>query len=153
MPAHEHELRRALAEMEAAQDETAAAQAYAFLKTSVDSYLRRSSELREEYYRLKSTVTRQAHRLAEIDLTSVTGEKAPEETKTSAAAVDFPETITVQQSPDFFFIELSYGLVNIRHIVELDVNSKTLFTVSGTRNLHADDIRKLIFHLKMYRPS
>ena len=160
IPAIEQELRRSLAAMEAASDETAAAKAYSSLKSGIETFILRTAELRNEFYKIKNTVTQQAHTLAEIELAETiglssrpAGEKAPGEAKNlQTIAPDFPETLTIQQSPDFFFIRLSYGLVNIRHIVELDVKSKTLHTVNSTRHLAAGDVRILLFHLKMYRP-
>lgn len=149
----EQGIRQSLAEMEAAADETQAAQAYQKLKSDIGDFLRRSAELREENFRLRNTVTRQANNISELSIEAAIGEAAPSDPRQQHFTIHEPDTITVQNSPDFFFVKLSYGLLNIRHIVELDVQSKTLFTTTGTRNLHADDIRTLLFHLKMYRPT
>lgn len=146
----EQDIRRSLAEMEAAADETQAAQAYQNLKSDIGDFLCRSAELREEYFRLKNTVTRQAKDITELELETAIGEAAPGEQQPQHSTIHGADIFTVQNSPDFFFIKLSYGLINIRHIVELDVKAKTLYTANSTRHLGAGDVRSLLYHLKLY---
>lgn len=152
IPVIEQELRQSLTAMEAANDETSAAQAYTSLKSNLEDFIRKTAELRNEYFKIKNTVTQQAHTLAEIELVETIGEKAPGEATPHPPVYEIPETITVQNSPDFFFIRLSYGFVNIRHIVELDVKSRTLHTLNSNRHLSGEDVRTLLFHLKMFQP-
>ncbi len=153
LPTVEQDIRSAMAALEAAEDEKAAARAYARLHHNTSEYIRRSGDLRSEYYRLRNTVTRQAKDISQLAIEAVIGEAAPSEpTDQAYTSIHQPEVVAIEAAPDFFFIRLSYGFINIRHIVELDVKARTLFTTSGTRNLQPDDVRILVHHLKLYRP-
>lgn len=147
----EKDIREALAQTASAETETAAAIAFQALQSHLSEYLQRSGEMNREHWKLRDTALKQALTIAELDLHESgarTGEKAPGEAP--QFHIQNPDTITVQNSPDFFFIRLSYGLVNIRHIVELDVKSKTLHTINSNRHLSSDDVRILLYHLKLY---
>ncbi len=148
-PAIEQGIRSSLAGMEAAADEMQAAQAYQNLKSQVEGFLVRYAELKEDYYKLRHTVARQANDISSLALESA-GEAAPGEPQPHCFHAHEPDTVTVQNSPDFFFVRLSYGLLNIRHVVELDTNSQTLFTTQGTRNLQEADMLRLRATLNLY---
>ena len=149
----EQDIRQCLADTASADTEQAAAQAFQQLNHHLAQYLQRANELNREHWKLRDVALKQAQTIATHDLDDIghkAGESAPGE---SHVHFQQPETVSVQQSPDFFFIRLSYGFINIRHITELDVKSKTLRTVNSTRHLSADDVRTLLYHLKLYQPT
>ncbi len=150
----DQEIRALLSEMESAADEESAALAYRSLKSCIENYLVNTELWKEELFRLKNTIARQAKDITELSIEAAMGGPAPGESPTiHNSPPQNPEVLTVQNTPDFFFIRLSYGLVNIRHIVELDAHSRTLFTTQGTRNLLDKDVQTLLFHLNLYRPA
>ncbi len=150
----EQDIREALSQTAGAETEAAAAIAFQTLQAHLGEYLQRAGELNREHWKLRDTALKQAQTIAGHDLHESGAravERAPDELNTfQFSTIDFPETLTVQNSPDFFFIRLSYGFVNIRHIVELDVKSKTLHTVNSTRHLCGGDVRILLYHLKQF---
>ncbi|HFA48065.1 MAG TPA: hypothetical protein ENJ95_03495 [Bacteroidetes bacterium] len=148
----EADLSKAMAQMESAPDENTAAQAYHNLRNFMREYISEAEKTNKERWNLRNTTIRQAKTIAAHDLDQL-GAAATQAPSTSQQHFNFsqPDTITVQNSPDFFFIRLSYGLINIRHIVELDVNARTLHTTQSSRqNLSKEDVLKLIALLKLY---
>lgn len=147
----ENDIKASLAETASAETEEAAALSFNKLSHHLHAYLERANELNREHWKLRDVALKQATTIARHDLDEIgsrAGEPAPGE-----AHFHFQqeEVLTVQNSMDFFFIRLSYGLINIRHIVELDVKAKTLYTSTSTRHISADDVRTLIYHLKLYQ--
>ena len=148
----EADMDKAIAAMESARDDDAAAKAFLKIKTTFQEYRHRSTELREEYYKQKTTITKQANLIAERE-ENPQGEPAPSAAPTPHITIESPEIIALQQSPDFFFIPTSYGFANVRHIVELDLQSQTLITTQGIRHLQSADAKVISYQLKLYRPS
>ena len=154
----ENDIRQCLAETAAAETEQAAAQSFQSLTHHLNAFITRANEMNREHWKLRDTALKQATTIATHDLDEIghrVGESAPSESHFPAYRTgrhsQQPETLTVQNSPDFFFIRLSHGFINIRHIVDLDVTAKTLYTVNSTRHLSADDVRTLLYHIKLYQ--
>lgn len=148
----EKDIKQCLAETAAAETEQAAAESFQQLTHHLKAFIARANEMNKEHWKLRDTALKQAQTIATHDLEGLgygsIGESAPSE---SHFYSNLPETLTVQNSPDFFFIRLSYGFINIRHIVDFDVKAKTLYTVNSTRHLSDDDVLKLLYHIKLYQ--
>jgi hypothetical protein len=146
----EQDIRQCLTATANAETEQAAATAFKQLNSHISQYILQATNMNREHWQLRDVALKQATTIATHDLDQIgarVGESAPPETHLYLSQ---PETVTVLNPPDFFFIRLSYGLINIRHVVELDVKSKTLHTINSTRHLSADDVRTLLYHLKLY---
>lgn len=134
--------------LENASDETAAAKAYDLLRSSLNEYFAKAKDINSERWRMRETALKQAQHISEFEMSEIIG--AGEQTSEQHFHVSQPDVVTVQNSPDFYFIRLSFGLLNIRSINLLDVKSKTLHTTSGTHHLGTEDTRILIAQMKLY---
>ncbi len=148
----ENDIKQALQVIENAKSEKDTANAYNALKSHINAYINQSKALKKQYHSQQNTITHQAKKLSDIEIDFELGEGRTDQPTAAPQTpqVKFPDLITVQNNPDFFFIRLSYGFINIRHVIELDVKSQTLFTATGTRNLTKEDTQILIHHIKLY---
>lgn len=144
----EADIRRHTSAVTEATDETSAARSFRALQAAQEAYLAKAKEINRERWKTRETVLKQAKQIGEFELTELTG--AGERTDEQHFHVRQPDVLTVQQSPDFYFIRLSFGLLNIRSIDLLHVKSKTLHLNSGTINLSAADTRILVAQMKLY---
>jgi hypothetical protein len=151
----EKDIAAAFEMIENATEENAAANGYNALKSHINQYLILSKELRKQFYSQRETISHQAKKLSDIDLEIAIGESAPTTPliKSQPSNHTNPEVLTIQNSPDFFFIQLSFGKVNIRHIALLDMQTKQLILSGGiTRHLtDEDDLKKLNYYLTLYK--
>ena len=151
----QEELMEAIATLEQSQSEEEVTQAYARLKQSIGDLFQRTGELQRQFYQQRNTILTQAKRIADLEFERILQPGPP--SPPAGCLVPhpcFPEAIAVTQSPDFFFIHTSFGLVNIRHITLLDEQTKTLHLVGGSvRQLQDGDLQRIRFTLKLYQPS
>ncbi|MEK7253252.1 MAG: hypothetical protein AAB316_00780 [Bacteroidota bacterium] len=148
-------IRSALSDVENAQDEVSATGAFARLKMLVEAQLSRSEELREDYYRQRNTIQRQAHELTDAASELAAGERAPSAPdELPTVHIQIPEVLTVETAPNCLFVRLSFGLVNLLQIALLDIQARTLYLTSGNvRTLEPADFYRLAFHCQHYQPS
>lgn len=149
LPRLEADIEALLATVEHADDPT---QAFASLKTALQEYKARTRDLREDWYRQRNTISRQAATIAETEIDLLAGHRAPAAPESQPAQVlaAAPDVIAIDKAPECLFVKTSYGFTNLLHVVGLDVQARTLFTTSGTRSLSDADTRTFIYHLKHY---
>ncbi len=148
LPRLEADIEELLLAIESADDPT---QPFAALKAAIQEYKSRSRDLREEWYKQRNTISRQAATIAENEIDLLAGHRAPTPPESQPAYIQTtPDVIAIEGAPNCLFVRLSHGFTNLLQIVDLDVKARTLFTTAGTRTLTDDDTRKLIFHLKLY---
>lgn len=147
----EADIRSAMDALANAPSEAAAAEAYRALGSNLADYLHRANDMNREHWRLRETALKQAQTIADFDIDEITGRTGgPGPSEHHLHNIQFPDVLTVESAPALCIVRLSYGLLNLNHIVELDVKSRTLFTTAGTRTLQAEDVRVIIHHLKLY---
>ncbi len=143
---HASSIREALAAVENAADESAATAAFANLKSSTEQFLSRTEALREDYYKQRTTIQRQA-----LELTGAAGERAPAPPGEAAVTLNLPEIVTVETHPNCLFIYLSFGLVNLLQIALLNTQTRTLYLTSGNvLTLEPGDLQRLAYHCKLF---
>jgi hypothetical protein len=145
----ELELANLIREIESAEDPTTA---FNSLKSNLSEYISRNNSLREDWHKQRNTIQSQANKLTEIGLDSIVEAENHSDRvgETQAISIAFPDTITVETAPNCQFLKLSFGFVNLLSITLLDVKARTLYTHTHTRTLGNEDIKTLIFHLKLY---
>jgi hypothetical protein len=143
---HASHVRSALAAMDAAETEAAATAAYASLKSQIESFISRTEALREDYYKQRTTIQRQA-----VELTGIAGERAPAAPGEANVTLQLPEVLSIESRPNCLFIRLSFGLINLLQIALLDVKAKQLYLTSGNvLKLEPEDVRRLVYHCKLF---
>ncbi|MCF8245518.1 MAG: hypothetical protein K9J37_13590 [Saprospiraceae bacterium] len=148
LPKLEADIENLLTAIESADDPTLQ---FAELKAAISEYKTRSRDLREDWYKQRNTISRQASTIAESEIDLLAGHRAPTPSESQPNHLQtVPDVIAIESAPNCLFVKLSHGFTNLLQIVDLDVKARTLFTTSGTRTLTDGDTRKLIFHLKLY---
>ncbi|RMF19781.1 MAG: hypothetical protein D6765_17590 [Bacteroidetes bacterium] len=153
IPQIENRIRSDLLRLDQATTEAEAQEAFQALKTHLEELLNSARTLRDEFFKQRNTLARQANKIADLELDQL-AQPNPAPPKTYPSP-DFtlPETLTVTTNPDFFFIPIQSGRVNIRHIAFLDPHTNTLYLSGGiVRQLSPQDVRKLNFHLQHFQP-
>ncbi len=150
LPQLEAEIVGLVAQVETADDPNIP---FAQLRATINEHIDRNRDLREEWYRQRNTIARQAATIAETELDAIVGERAPVPGESAQPHTpQFPDVVTIDSAPNCLFLPLSYGYINLLHITELDLNAKMMFTTHGSRNLSEADARKLAWYLKLYSP-
>lgn len=149
LPQIENSIRNLIEVIENAEDPT---EPFLVLKREISELTTRTTDLRDEYYKQRNTIQRQAHKLAENELSDIIepASAAPAPAPASAQPINFPDVITAETPPPAAFARLSFGFVNLIHVTMLDVKARQLHTSTGTRNLNAQDVKTLIYHLKNF---
>ncbi len=150
LPQLEASIRQLIEVIENAEDPTAP---FLQLKKDISELTSRTTELRDEYYKQRNTIQRQAHTIAENQLADIIGpaSAAPAPPRiVQAPAINFPDVITAETRPQAVFVRLSFGFANLIHVTLLDVKARQLQTTTGTRNLETQDVKTLIYHLKNF---
>jgi hypothetical protein len=147
LPKLENDIEALVEAIEQADDPT---DAFRQLKEALHEYKARSRDIREDWYRQRNTISRQAATIAESEIDLLAGHRAPTpgEGQPPQLHTAAPDVIAIEKAPECLFVKTSYGFTNLLHVVGLDVKARTLFTTSGTRSLTDEDTRTFIYHLK-----
>lgn len=64
--------------------------------------------------------------------------------------VTIPDVMAMDTRPNIHTVRLSFGFVNLDHVAMLDVKERTLYIQGIQRELCAEDVRRMVYAMKLY---